>query len=354
VARRLSATPYPPTVPAVKALVLSGSFGLDNLQVEERPDPVPGQGEALLRMLAASLNYRDLRMVQGSYNPRQPLPLVPGSDGVGEVIAVGKGVRRVKVGDRVCPIFARDWLAGEPARDKIRSTLGGPIDGTLSELVVMPAESLVHAPPHLDAAEAACLPCAGVTAWNALVEQGRVTAGDVVLTLGTGGVSIFALQIAKLLGARVIVTSSDDSKLERARNLGADDLINYRLSPDWGKVARELSGGRGVDHVIEVGGAGTIAQSLRAVRPGGTISVIGVLAGTSSELDLLPVLMQNLRLQGVLVGHREHFEALCRAVAQSRLRPVVDRTFPLAEGRRAFEYLASGAHFGKVCVKIAE
>jgi NADPH:quinone reductase-like Zn-dependent oxidoreductase len=338
----------------VKALVLSGSFGIDNLQIEERPDPVPGPGEALLRMLAASLNYRDLRMVQGSYNPRQQLPLVPGSDGLGEVVAVGPGVRRVKIGDRVCPIFARDYLAGAPTRDKLRSTLGGPLDGTLAELVAMPAESLVHAPEHLEPAEAACLPCAGVTAWNALVDQGGVTAGDTILTLGTGGVSIFALQIGKLLGARVMITSSDDAKLARAKSLGADDLINYRQQPDWGKVARELSGGRGVDHVIEVGGAGTIAQSLRAVRPGGTISVIGVLGGTATELDLLPVLMQNLRLQGVLVGHREHFEALCRAVSQSRLRPVVDRLFPLEDGRRAFEYLASGAHFGKVCLKIGD
>jgi NADPH:quinone reductase-like Zn-dependent oxidoreductase len=338
----------------VKALVLSGSFGIDNLRIEERPDPVPGPGQALLRMLAGSLNYRDLRMVLGSYNPRQPLPLIPGSDGLGEVVAVGAGVSRVKIGDRVCPLFARDYLAGEPTREKIRSTLGGPIDGTFAELVVMPAESLVHAPPHLEPAEAACLPCAGVTAWNALVDQGGVTAGDVVLTLGTGGVSIFALQIAKLLGARVIVTSSDDGKLARAKRLGADDVINYKQAPGWGKIARELTGGRGVDHVIEVGGAGTIAQSLRAVRPGGTISVIGVLAGTATEIDLLPVLMQNLRLQGVLVGHREHFEQLCRAVSQGRLRPVVDRSFSLDAAPQAFEYLASGAHFGKVCLEIAK
>jgi NADPH:quinone reductase-like Zn-dependent oxidoreductase len=338
----------------VKAIVLQGSFGLDQLRLDERPDPTPGPGEVLLRMRAASLNYRDLRMVEGTYNPRQPLPLIIASDGVGEVAALGAGVSRVKLGDRVCPIFARDWIAGEPDKDRLRSTLGGPHDGTLAELVVMPAESLVHVPAHLSDEEAACLPCAGVTAWNALVAQGGVTAGDLVLTQGTGGVSIFALQIGKLVGARVIVTSSSDEKLARARELGADETVNYRTTPEWSKLARAASGGRGVDHVIEVGGARTLGEALRAVRPGGTISVIGVLSGTSSELSLLPVLMQNVRLQGVFVGHREHFEALARAVAQSRLRPVVDRVFPLAETRAAFDYLASGAHFGKVCVSIGK
>jgi NADPH:quinone reductase-like Zn-dependent oxidoreductase len=305
-------------------------------------------------MRAASLNYRDLRMVEGSYNPRQALPLVPASDGVGEVVALGAGVTRVAVGDRVCPIFARDWIAGEPARDRIKSTLGGPFDGTLAELVVMRAESLVHVPAHLSDEQAACLPCAGVTAYNALIAQGGVGPGDVVLTQGTGGVSIFALQIGKLVGARVIVTSSSDDKLARARQLGADEVINYRTHPEWSKLARDFTNGRGVDHVIEVGGAGTLAQSLRAVRPGGTISVIGVLSGTSTEIALLPVLMQNLRLQGVFVGHREHFEALCRAVAQGRLEPVVDRIFPLSDARLAFDHLASGAHFGKVCIAIGK
>jgi NADPH:quinone reductase-like Zn-dependent oxidoreductase len=336
----------------VKAIVLRGAFGLDHLRVEDRPAPTPGPGEVLLRMRAASLNYRDLRMVEGSYNPRQKLPLVVGSDGVGEVIARGPGVSRVALGTRVCPIFARDWIAGEPDRERLRSTLGGPHDGTLAELVVMPAESVVAVPEHLSDEEAACLPCAGVTAYNALITQGGVTAGDVVLTQGTGGVSIFALQIAKLVGARVIVTSSSDEKLARARDLGADETINYRTTPEWSGLARAATAGRGVDHVIEVGGARTLAESLRAVRPGGTISVIGVLSGTSSELSLLPVLMQNIRLQGVFVGHREHFEALARAVGQGGLRPVVDRVFPLPEARAAFDYLASGAHFGKVCLRM--
>lgn len=336
----------------MKAIVLSNAFGLENLRLEDRADPEPGPGEVLLGLRAASLNYRDLRMVQGSYNPRQPLPLIPCSDGAGEVLAVGAGVDRVRVGERVSPIFARAYLAGEPSREKIRTTLGGPFDGTLAELMVVPAESVVHVPEHLTDAEAACLPCAGVTAWSALIAQGGVTAGDVVLTLGTGGVSIFALQIAKLVGARVIVTSSSDDKLARARQLGADETINYRVHSDWGKLAREMTGGRGVDHVVEVGGAGTLAQSLRAVRPGGTVSIIGVVAGTATELNLLPVLMQNVRLQGVFVGHREHFEALCRAVGQSGLRPVVDRTFSLPDARAAFDHLASGAHFGKVCLAI--
>ncbi len=336
---------------SVKAIVLSGGFGRDNLGLEERPDPVPGPGEVLLRMRAASLNYRDVLMVDGSYNPKQRLPLIPASDGVGEVIAVGAGVTRVKTGERVCPIFARDYIAGEPTRDRLRSTLGGPFDGTLCEQMVVPAESVVRVPGQLDDAQAACLPCAGVTAYNALIAQGGLQPGQTVLTLGTGGVSIFALQIAKLAGARVIITSSSDEKLARAKQLGADFTINHRSTPGWGNEVRALTGGRGVDHVIEVGGAGTLSESLRAVRPGGTVSIIGVLAGTATKLDLLPVLMQNVRLQGVFVGHREHLEALCNAAAVG-IRPVVDRVFALHEARAAFDHLASGAHFGKVCIAI--
>lgn len=299
-------------------------------------------------MRAASLNYRDLMMVRGQYNPRQPLPLIPASDGVGEVVSLGKGASRFAVGDRVCPIFAQGYLAGEPTREKLKTTLGGPHDGTLTELMRVHEDSVVKAPSQLSNVEAACLPCAGVTAWNAVVVQGNLQPGQTLLTLGTGGVSIFALQIAKAIGARVIITSSSDEKLARAKQLGADAGVNYRTTPDWGKAVRELTHGRGVDHVIEVGGGGTLEQSIKAVRPGGTVSIIGALAGAKSELNVLPVLMQNIRLQGVFVGHRESFEGLCAAVEQNQIRPVVDRSFPFAEARGAFEHMQSGSHFGKV------
>jgi len=337
----------------MKALVVSGAFGLDNLRFEERSEPEPAPGQVVLRMRAASLNYRDLLMVKGAYNPRQPLPLIPASDGVGIVVAIGEGVTRVEVGDRVCPIFATGWHAGEPSREKLKTTLGGPLDGTLAEMMAISADSVVRVPEYLSDVEAACLPCAAVTAWSALVTQGAVNSGDTVLVLGTGGVSIFGLQIAKMLGARVIITSSSDEKLARTKDLGADDTINYRTVAEWGKAARELTAGRGVDHVLEVGGAATFSHSLRAVRPGGTISIIGNLGGGTTEVNFLPILMQNIRLQGVIVGHRESFEALARAMTQSRIRPVVDRVFGFGEVRDALAHMASGEHFGKICVEIS-
>jgi NADPH:quinone reductase-like Zn-dependent oxidoreductase len=293
-----------------------------------------------VRVRAASINYRDWLMLAGEYNPRQPLPLVPVSDGMGEVTAVGASVTRVKT--------------GEPTRDKLRGTLGGPLDGMLAEQVRLSAEGLVPVPAYLTDAEAATLPCAAVTAWSALVEQGGVEPGDVVLVQGTGGVSIFALQFARLLGARVIVTSSSDKKLERARALGAWHGINYKATPDWDKAVRALTNNVGVDHIVEVGGAGTLGRSIRAVRVGGTISVIGVLAGKASELMVTPILMQNLRLQGVLVGSREMFERMNRALEFHQLRPAVDKVFGFEEVREAFAYLAAGRHFGKIAIQVAE
>lgn len=336
----------------MKAVVIADAFGLEHVRVEERPHEAPARGQVLLRMRAASLNYRDLLMVRGSYNPKQPLPLVLASDGAGEVAAVGEGVTRVKVGDRVCPIFAQAWLSGEPTTPKLRSTLGGPLDGTLVEYRVLDADGVVRVPDHLSDVEAACLPCAAVTAWNSLVTLGRVRPGQTVVTQGTGGVSIFAVQFAKILGARVIATSSSDEKLARLRELGASETINYEREPEWGKVVKQMTDGRGVDLVVEVGGGKTLEQSLRAVRPGGHVSMIGVLSGNTAELKLLPIVMQGLRLNGVQVGHRESFEAMNRAIAQHRLRPVVDRVFALDETRAALDHLASGAHFGKVSVTI--
>jgi NADPH:quinone reductase-like Zn-dependent oxidoreductase len=336
----------------MRVVEIRDRFGLEQLTVTQRPDPRPGPGEVLLRVKAASLNYRDLLTVRGHYNPKQPLPLIPCSDGVGEVDAVGEGVTRVKPGDRVATLFAQGWISGEPTRAKLRSTLGGPLDGTLAERMVLDAEGVVRVPGHLSDEEAATLPCAALTAWSALAVHGSVKAGNTVLVQGTGGVAIFALQLARLLGARVIVTSSDDRKLERARELGAWETINYRNTPDWGRSAMKLTGGEGVDLVVDVGGAQTLPQSLAAVRFGGQISLIGVLTGTVSELNVIPMLMQQVRLQGLLVGHREGFETMNRAIEAHRMRPVVDRVFALDQAREALATMAAGEHFGKICIRI--
>jgi NADPH:quinone reductase-like Zn-dependent oxidoreductase len=332
---------------------IRGSFGIDSLTLAQRPEPKLGPGQVVIRVKAASLNYRDLLTVKGQYNPKQPLPLIPLSDGVGEVVDIGAGVSRVKTGDRVAGIFAQKWIAGTPSRQELRSTLGGPLDGMLAEYVVLSEDGVVHVPPHLSDDEAAALPCAGVTAWSALVTDGAIRAGDTVLVQGTGGVSLFALQFAKLAGARVIITSSSDAKLERARQLGASDTINYKTTPNWDKKAREVTDGAGVDHVVEVGGAGTLAKSLNATRIGGHVAVIGVLSGTSTSLDVIPILMQKLRVSGVMVGSRETFETMNRAITLHKLRPVVDKVFGIAEMKDALRYMESGSHFGKICIRVA-
>ncbi len=336
----------------MKAIEVQDSFGLDHLAWVEREPLKVGPGQVLLHMKAASLNYRDLLMVQGLYDPKQTLPLIPCSDGVGEVAEVGEGVTRVAVGDRVCPIFAQRWIAGEPTYEKLRSTLGSPYDGTLSQQMLLSAESVVKVPEHLTDAEASTLPCAALTAWSSLVTLGRVKAGDVVLVQGTGGVSIFALQFAKLLGAHVIATSSSDEKLERVRALGADETVNYKEYPKWGKVVRGLTGKVGVDHIVEVGGAGTLQESLRAIRIGGCISMIGVLAGGSSDVNILPLVMRQVTVQGIVVGSREGFEAMNRAIQVNKLQPIVDQVFPFEEARDAFDSMMAGKHFGKVCIAI--
>jgi NADPH:quinone reductase-like Zn-dependent oxidoreductase len=337
----------------MRAIVVDGAFGLENLKVVERDPPAPGPGQVLLRMRAASLNYRDLLTLRGEYNPRQPLPLVPCSDGVGVVEAVGEGVTRAAVGDRVCPIFCQAWIDGAPTVEGLRSTLGGPLDGTLSELMVVSEQGLVHPPAHLTDVECAALPCAAVTAWTALFTEGRLEPGQTVLALGTGGVSIFVLQLAKAAGARVIVTSSSDEKLARARALGADGAVNYRAEPQWGKAVRALTpGGRGVDHVIEVGGAGTLEQSIRATAVGGRVTLVGVLAGAKTSLAVTSVFMNYLTVQGILVGHRASFEALCDFVARHELRPVVGDVLPMERARDGFELMARGGHFGKICLRV--
>jgi NADPH:quinone reductase-like Zn-dependent oxidoreductase len=334
----------------MRAVIIDGAFGLENLRVVQRDTPRPGPGQVRLRMRAMSLNYRDLLMVRGHYDPRQPLPLIPCSDGVGVVEAVGEGVTRVAVGDRACPIFCRDWLDGPPDRDKVRSTLGGPLHGTLAEAMIADQHGLIVPPAHLTDVECAALPCAAVTAWTALFTEGDLQPGETVLVQGTGGVSIFALQLAKAAGAKVIVTSSSDDKLARARELGADEAINYREVERWSKRVREITGGRGVDHVVEVGGGNTLEQSIQCTAIGGRIAVIGVLSGIKSPVAVTPILMGYLRLQGILVGHRDSFEALCAFMAAHQLRPVVDSTFGLDQVADGFELMARGGHFGKIGV----
>jgi NADPH:quinone reductase-like Zn-dependent oxidoreductase len=334
----------------MKAFQIVGSFGLDNVRPVELPEPQPGPGQALVRMRAASLNYRDLVVVKGGYGPRQKLPLIPLSDGAGEVAAVGAGVSRVKTGDRVVGCFAPAWLEGPITQEKVDSSLGCYVEGVLAQHVLFNAEALLPIPEHLSFEEAAALPCAALTAWHALFVADHVQPGATVVAQGTGGVSLFALQFARMAGARVIVTSSSDQKLARAKELGASAGINYKTTPDWDKEVRKLTGGRGADHVVEVGGAGTFNRSLNSVRIGGMVTMIGVLAGASAEVKTTLILFRAVRVQGIFVGSRTMFEDMNRAISAHGLHPVLDRTFPFAEAPAALRHLESGAHFGKVVV----
>ena len=337
----------------MRAAVLSKA-GVDNLSVVDLPDPKPGPGEVLVRVRAATLNYRDLLTVEGGYGARQRTDnLIPVSDGAGDVVAVGAGVTRFAAGDRVVANFFQEWLSGEPDEAKLHTGLGGQIDGMACELRVLPEYGLCHTPAHLTDAEAAALPCAGLTAWSAVFDQGGVKPGDLVLTQGSGGVSAFALQFAKLAGAEVISTSSSDAKLARLRDLGSDHLINYVDTPEWARPAREISGGRGLDLVVEVGGAGTLEQSIKAVRLGGAVMLIGVLSGANHEFRLPLVVTRKIRLEGVTCGSREQFEAMLRAVEQNGLKPALDdQRFGLDELPAALTHLREGRHFGKVVVEI--
>jgi NADPH:quinone reductase-like Zn-dependent oxidoreductase len=335
----------------MKAWEITDTFGIDALRLVERETPTPQHGQVLVRVRATSLNYRDLMTVKHGGLRNLRLPLIPLSDGAGEVVTVGEGVTRVKAGDRVAGIFMQTWLAGDPRAEHGKSALGGAIDGMLAEQVVLHEDGLVHVPEYLSYEEAATLPCAAVTAWQALVTKGGLQVGDSVLVLGTGGVSIFALQFATAAGARVILTSSSDKKLDRARQLGAAEGINYKTTPDWEKRVLELTDGVGVDHVVEVGGPGTLEKSFRAVRTGGTVSLIGILTG-AGKIDPMPVLMKSIRLQGIYVGSRDMFEAMNRALAVHKIRPVIDRVFPFAEAREALKYMESAAHFGKIVITL--
>lgn len=333
-------------------------FGIEHLKLVELPMLQITPGMVLIKVHAVSLNYRDLMMVKGLYNPKMELPRIPCSDGAGEVVAIGEGVTRVKVGERVCGIFMQRWLDGPLTAEKSKEALGGDVDGMLAEYVVLAEDGVVRFPDHLSYEEASTLPCAGVTAWNALHHAGEpahpALPGETVVIQGTGGVSIFALQFAKLLGAKVIGTSSSDEKLKRVYELGLDAGCNYRERPDWSKWVGEVTNRLGADRIIEVGGAGTFGQSLRAACVGGVIAQIGVLSGstTSEPLALTPILHKQLRVQGIYVGSRVMFEQMNAAIAKATLHPVIDRVFSANQVQDAFLYMQSASHFGKIVVRI--
>ena len=335
----------------MKVWEIAENFGLQNLRLNEAPEPVPGHGQVKLRMLSASINYRDLVVVEGNYGRAIRPPVVPMSDGVGEVVALGPGVGRLKLGDRVCPTFFPDWTCGRP-RDAVMQmdrARGASRNGTLCQALVVDERAAVKVPDYLSNEEAATLPCAGVTAWNALTYGTPTLPGDTVLIQGTGGVSVFALQFAKMMGARVIVTSSSDDKIERARALGADDAVNYRTTPEWHQEVRRFLP-EGVDRIVEVGGADTVSRSIKCVRMGGVIAMIGVLSGARSAIDLPLVVMRFIRLEGITVGSTEHFEAMVKAMAQARLRPQIGAVLPFDRAPEAFEKIKAGGTFGKICV----
>ena len=333
-------------------LRLRDGFGLDHLQLESQDVPEPGPTEVHVRFHAASLNYRDLSIALGTYNPSMALPRILGSDAAGEVITVGSQVTSLQPGDRVASLFFQNWQDGEITQATGKAALGGPIDGVFATDRLLPATGLIRIPSSLSWQAAATLPCAALTAWNALVEKGELHAGETVLILGTGGVSLFALQLAKAHGANVILTSSSDEKLARGQALGADEIINYRTTPEWDAEVLRLTGGRGVDHVVEVGGSGTLPRSLNAVRVSGHIHLIGVLSEPGKGVDVLPILRRSIYLNGVYVGSRAMFERLNAAVVAMQLEPVIDRVFPFAESRAAFAHLQSGNHFGKIVLDL--
>lgn len=335
----------------MKSYIIPTPKGIDSLTLVERPDPTPGPRQVLVRVRATSLNYRDLLTVEAQYARAAPKPdLVPLSDGAGEVVAVGPGVARLKVGDRVAGCFMQKWIGGAIDAVAMASAMGGAIDGMLTELAVLEEDGAVVLPKGLSFEEGATLPCAALTAWNALVEIGQIKAGDTVLVQGSGGVSIFALQMARLFGARVIATSSSPAKAERLRKMGAEAVIDYKATPDWDQEALKLTGGRGADIVVEVGGAGTLPRSFQAARLGGRIVVIGLLSGMAT-LDPMPILRRNLRVQGLYVGSKQMFEAMNRALEAGGIKPAIDRVFPFAEAKEAYRHLKSQNHFGKIVIK---
>jgi NADPH:quinone reductase-like Zn-dependent oxidoreductase len=334
----------------MRSYVIPSPKGIDSLTLVERPDPTPGPRQVLVRVHATSLNYRDLLTVEATYSRAAPkADLIPLSDGAGEVVAVGPGVSRVKTGDRVAGCFMQKWIGGAIDESAQASAMGGAIDGMLTEMAVLEEDGVVKLPAGLSFEEGATLPCAAVTAWHALVEIGNLKAGDIVLIQGSGGVSIFALQFAKMAGARVIATSSSAAKAERLKEMGAEAVIDYRATPDWDQEAMKLTGGRGADVIVEVGGAGTLPRSFTAARLGGRIAVIGLLTGMA-QIDPMPILRRNLRVQGLYVGSKQMFESMNRAIEAGSLKPVIDKVFPFAQAKEAYRHLKSQSHFGKIVI----
>ncbi len=335
----------------MKAVKLRTPAGLDRLELTDVSDPgTPGAGCIRVRLHANSLNYHDYAVAKGMIPTADGR--IPMSDGAGVVESVGEGVTEFAVGDAVVSCFVPLWQDGPPPHGSFAHVPGDGLDGFARESVVSPATWFTKAPKGYSHAEAATLTCAGLTAWRALVVEGGVKAGDSVLILGTGGVAVFALQMAKMMGATPIITSSSDAKLERARSLGAAHTINYKSEPNWGRAVRDWTGGRGVDHVLEIGGPGTLPQSIAACRIGGHISLIGILTGIAGEVPTLSMMAKQIRLHGIIVGSRRHQQEMIRAIDATGMRPVIDRTFPLAGLADAFRYEEGATHFGKICVEI--
>jgi NADPH:quinone reductase-like Zn-dependent oxidoreductase len=327
------------------------SFGVDSLEFVERPTPVPGPGEVLVAVRAISFNYRDLLMITGKYNPKLKLPRIPCSDGAGEVVAIGPGVTAWKPGDRVMGIFMQNWLDGPLTSPRAKGALGGDVDGMLADHVVLKETGLVSIPDHLSYQEAATLPCAAVTAWNALA-AGNLKPGGTVLIQGTGGVSIFALQFARIMDVRVLGISSSYEKLQRAIGMGLDAGLNYRDNPDWERWVSEQTSGEGVDLVVEVGGVGTLPRSLKAVRIGGMVAQVGVLSETAQPFSISTILHKMVRIHGIYVGSRRDFVEMNKAISLAQLRPVGEE-FPWTEAREVLHRMEEGSHFGKLVLTVA-
>jgi NADPH:quinone reductase-like Zn-dependent oxidoreductase len=336
----------------MKAYLIDSVGGVDAINCVDRDEPTPKHGEVRVQMKAASLNYRDLGVASGGYFRNDTRPVIALSDGAGEVTAVGAGVDKWTVGDRVSPIFVRDWIDGPPTDAKLRTSLGGGVDGVLAESIVVPQQSLVAIPDSLTYEEAATLPCAAVTAWHALFASGNLQAGQTVLLLGTGGVSIFALQLAKAAGANVIITSSSNEKLQQAYDLGADKGINYVEHPEWHKQVSSLTKGNGVDHVVEVGGPGTLPKSLKATRVGGHVHLIGVLDSPGAQVSPMLGVFNLLTVRGIYVGNRSMHQKTLAAINANNINPVIDRTFGFDESIEAFRYFSQQKHVGKVVISM--
>jgi NADPH:quinone reductase-like Zn-dependent oxidoreductase len=334
----------------MRAYEIVGPGGVDALTLRERDLPEPGPGEVRVRMRANAINYRDLTTIETPAGRGFDFPRVPNSDGAGDIVATGAGVTDLAVGDRVASCFFQNWTAGSISAEAMASALGGALDGVLADEVNLRAEGVIKVPDHLSYGEAACLPCAGLTAWNCLMVQGAMKAGDTILLLGTGGVSIFGLQLAAICGARAIITSSSDEKLARAKEMGAWATINYHDNPEWHLEVENLTGGRGVDIALETGGGGTLPRSIEAIRIGGTISLVGVLTG--GEINPTAVMRKSIRLQGVYVGSRDMFRDMNAAIEANHMLPVIDREFTFGEAKNAYHAMRAAGHFGKIVINI--